>query len=219
MSDVWQDTCLVTITPKASGSGNSVDYEFAMRTSDIDFGNGSMDFEAVTFNSGGQARKRKRPDPAEWSFDNCYFLGVQANGEGRSVLQMFRNGTITSTGAYPLSIFNSRNRMLVRVAVLWSEDSSATSGAGATADGKLAYRKVIAEAELYDFKESWKDGILSASFKVKATQFDMDGNPNLMEQDTITSTGYTGLLALGDYNDDQKGQYINMSDGTTAIWE
>jgi hypothetical protein len=198
----WADSCLISITPQASGSGTSTDYEFASRTRDVDIGTGAKDIEGMPTNSGGRCYTKKPEEDSEWEFSDCFFTGVQTS---TGIAQFFERDSISGLTASALEIFNSRNRMKCRVAILWTEDTTATTGAGATVATKQSYRIICADAYVTEFTESWEDGLLKATFKVKFAPFDLSGNPNRLRQEAGSGAGYTGLTALGNYNETQKG--------------
>jgi hypothetical protein len=185
----WTEKCFVTITPIA---GTNV--EFAIRTNNIKFGTGAKDIEGLPLNNGGRCVKKKPEEDSEWSFDDCYFVGIQTTGNDVSVAQLFENWTAVDT-TDPRSSSASTNRIRVRIAVLWTDDPDATSGAGATGSGHAAYRIVAANGYITNFEEEWDDKMLKANFKFKFAPFNLTGVANRKREDTET----TGLSALANY--------------------
>ena len=191
--DVWDETCLVTITP-IGGS----DIEFAGRTKNIDVNTGTKDMEGMPVNSGGRAVRQKPEEDSEWNFSDCYFVGIQTTGTDISPAQIFEDWSNVDTSD-PRSVSASRNRVKVRVAVLYTDDTTADSAGGAVASNSAGYRIVCANAYIVEFKEKWDDGLLKADFKLKFAPFDLAGNANRKREDTET----TGISALGSYTTSQ----------------
>jgi len=187
--DLWTETCLVSICP-VGGS----DVEFAVRTKDISIDTGLKDIESMPTNSGGRAIKIKPEEDSEWAFGECYFVGIQTTGTDVSVAQLFedwKNVDVSDSR----SVSASRNRVKVRIAVLWTDDSTATSGAGAVASSSAGYRIVAANGYITEFKESWEDGFLKASFKFKFAPFALNGTANRKREDTEG----VGIATLASY--------------------
>jgi hypothetical protein len=191
--DIWTERCFVTITP-IDGS----DVEFAIRTSDMKIDTGAKDMEGLPLNNGGRATKHKPEEDSEWTFDNCYFVGIQTTGNDVSVAQLFEDWSNVDTSD-PRSITSSRNKKKVRVSLMWTNDPNATSGAGAVTTEYSAYR-IVACGFITSLKEDWEDKMLKANFTFKHTPFDINGSANRRRQDTEGA----GLAALGAYTSSQK---------------
>lgn len=198
----WQETVLISLTPQADGSGSSTDYEFAARTKDISIGTGNKPVEGVPINNGGRVYKTSPEEDAEWTFSECYFIGLETTTTDYSVAQFFENPSNIDTSD-PRSVTDSRQRQKFRVSLTWTDDTSATSGAGATTAGDESYRIAVADAYITGFTEEWGDGILTAEFTVKIPPFDISGTAN-RKRDHVGDGAASGLSALGDYNEDQK---------------
>jgi len=114
---------------------------------------------------------------------------------GTGVSQLFQGGTTWDT-TEPLTGNSTIVRDIFRVALLWTDDSAATTAAGATSATTNAYRMVFAHAYCTSMKPSFTDGILKFTFAFKCTAFNKNGVALIHED----SGDATALAALNTYN-------------------
>jgi len=183
----WSETALVTITKL--GSSN---VEFAALTETIDIDMGDKDIDHIVNVSGGRMVKKTPQDITTITFEG-YPLDIDSTN-GTGVSQMFEGGTWGTTE--PLEASASRSRDLFRIAILWTDDTSATSAAGATATSTNSYRIVFAHCWMTSMKPSFTDGVLKFTFSFKCPAFNPMGTANIKEQ----SGDDTALTTLNDYS-------------------
>ena len=183
----WSETALVTIT-KLDGTN----VEFAALTETIDIDMGDKDIDQVSTVSGGRLIKKTAQDLTTITFEG-YPIDIDS-ASGTGVSQMFEGGTWDTTE--PMEAFASRGRDLFRIAILWTDDSTATSGAGATAASTNSYRIDFAHCYMVSMKPSFTDGVLKFTFSFKVPAFNPNGTANIREE----SGDATALVTLSDYS-------------------
>jgi len=183
----WSETALVTIT-KLDGSN----VEFAALTETIDIDMGDKDVDQITNVGGGRMVKKTPQDITTITFEG-YPLDIDST-EGSGVSQMFEGGTWDTVE--PLETEASLSRDLFRIAILWTDDTAATSGAGSTSASTNSYRINFAHCWMNSMKPSFTDGILKFTFSFKCPAFNPVGTANIKEQ----SGDNTALVALSAYS-------------------
>jgi hypothetical protein len=189
--EAWQEVAKVTITPINAGA-----VEFAALTETIDVDQGDKDIEGLALTSGG--RLAKFTPEADTSIKlELYPLGIStvtaANDLG--VAQFFHTASGSWDTSQPLSVSNSTKRENYRIALLWTNDTTNTSAAGAVASGSSAYRYVLKNAYLTSIKTSFTDKILKVTATFKAPPFKKDGTANITEESTDGTAAMTALSA------------------------
>jgi len=187
--DAWEEECLVSIAAKGGS-----DIEFAATTETVDIDAGEKGGEGLPNLKGGRIWKVSPETDTTITFEG-YPVDINTSG-GTGVSQMFHTTRTNWDVGQPLIVSNSRNRDLFRVAILWTNDTTATSGAGAVASGSEGYRYVITEARMISCKPSFTDGILKFTFAFKVPAFQKDGTSNITEQSCDNTAA---LTALGSY--------------------
>lgn len=176
VDNTWQQSYLLTIDAEGSDAG----VEFAGKTTDTEFPEEKKDVEPITMNDGSQITKLIVPESGE--------IKLKVYTKDTSVFDMFGGDSSGHTFSYA--------RKKYRLAFLWTTDSSASSGAGATTVGHEAYRKVYQNVYMIAYKHSWTDKVLELEITFKAQPFDASGNSNVYEEYT---DGTSGLSALSSY--------------------
>ena len=183
----WSETALVTIT-KHNGSN----VEFAALTETIDIDMGDKDIDQIPSVAGGRLVKKVAQDITTITFEG-YPIDIDS-ADGTGVSQMFEGGTWDTIE--PLETYSSLGRDLFRVAILWTDDTSATSAAGSTAAGTNSYRIVFAHCYMTSMKPSFTDGVLKFTFSFKCPAFNPEKTANIREE----SGDNTALSALSAYD-------------------
>jgi len=189
----WSETAFVTITKYAAGGGTDVQYAAITETIDIDMGD--KDIEQLPTLIGGRVVKKIPQDITTVTFEG-YPVDIDATG-GTGVSVAFHGGTWDT--AEPLAVVSSINRDLFRIAILWTDDTAATSGAGATAATTNAYRIIFAHAYMTSMKPSYTDGILKVTFAFKCPAFNKNGVA-LIKEDSGDATALTTLNTYSSTN-------------------
>lgn len=186
-SEAWMDTFLLSISEK-DGS----DVELAGRTEGLGVKLGEKDFTQIILNNGGRITKKTVEGITEITFDE-YTLGADTTN---GLLALFFGDTSDTT--QPISVTNTKTRKYVRLAIMWTEDTTATSGAGASAAGKPALRITTKNGYLTAMNPAFDDQILKSALTFKFAPYDSSGTGNLTVEST-DGTDTTGLAALGSY--------------------
>lgn len=186
----WSETALVTITKYADAGGTN--YEYAALTETIDIDLGDKDIDQIVNLKGGRMVKKIGQDITTITLE-CYPVDIDAAGS-TGVSQLFESGTWDTTE--PMEATSSRSRDMFRVALLWTDDTAATSGAGATAAATNSYRITFAHAYCTSMKPSFTDGILKFTLQFKCPAFNPQGVAIARED----SGDATALVALNTYS-------------------
>lgn len=189
--DVWQETFLLTIDPSGTGTGQAA-FEAAGRTEGFRVRFGGKDIDQVVLNNNGRIAKFNPEDITEITFDE-YSLGPENAG---GLLALFMGDV--SDQVYPISVTNTITRIKVRIAVMWTEDTTATSGAGASAATNAAYRIVAQDGYLTMVEHGWDDRILKSPITFKFLPYNKAGTGRITGEASDGSDG-TGLAALSSY--------------------
>lgn len=181
----WQKKALVTITPQ--GGDN---YEYWSLSENIKVTDPPKDLEQIVLLNGGRIAKNTPAGIGEISID-MYPVGVDpAYG-----IDMLQNGE-TFSGTYPALDEFSDSQTPMRLAVLWTSDTSVTSATAATSVDYPAYRFYATDVYITNVEYSFTDGILKVSVTFKFVPFDKAGNSNYKKEST---DGSVALSALSSY--------------------
>ena len=187
MVDAWQETALVTIRVY-----NGDAYNFGTLTESIDIDLGDKDIEGLPLINGGRLVKFNPEADTTITLD-LYPVeaGNVSAGDANGIFDLFA-GITSST--QPISINNSRTRTNLRLAIMWTDNTTLTSAEDATSDGDKAMRLVFTNAYCTSAKPSFTDGILKVTATFKCAPYKKDGTPNI----TFESTDGTAAAVLSD---------------------
>lgn len=189
----WSETALITITKYVAAGGTDV--EFAALTETIDIDLGDKDIDIIANLKGGRFIKKIPAAGTTVTFEG-YPVDIDSAG-GTGVSQMFHGGTWDTSE--PMAVTNSISRDLFRLAILWTDDTAATSAADATAATTNAYRITFAHAYMTSMKPSFTDGVLKFTFAFKIAPFNKEG-VGLIHEDSGDATALTGLNTYSSTN-------------------
>jgi hypothetical protein len=190
----WSETAFISIQAYAAGaSGTDTGYAAITETIDIDMGD--KDIDQVPTLIGGRVVKKVPQDITTITFEG-YPVDIDSTA-GTGVSEAFHGGTWDTSE--PLAVTSSRNRDLFRIAILWTDDSAATTAAGATAVATNSYRIVFAHAYMTSMKPSFTDGILKFTFSFKCPAFNKNGI-GLIHEDSGDATALAALNTYGSVN-------------------
>lgn len=186
--DAWQEKAFVTITEK---DGN--DYEFRAFTRNIRIRYGAKDVEGVPVLSGGRILKYSPEADTTITLELYAIKGADQPG----IIQLFAGDTSDTT--QPVSVSNSMTRKNIRLAILWTEDTSVTSATSAVTAGNAATRVVFTNARITEYEEEFStDEVLKATVTIKVPPYDANGNSCITWESTDGSDT-EGLAALSSY--------------------
>lgn len=186
--DTWSETAYVAIS-KIGGS----DVEFCTITETVDLDIGDKDFDVMNTIKGGRLVKFNPQEPTTITLEA---YPVEAGTDSGVVGKGFHDLLNTSDGSQPLSINFDRTRTKIRCAVLWTNDTTVTNAAEATAEDSDALRIVLKNGYVTSTKPSFTDGVLKYTVAMKFPAFDKSGNPNgLIESADGTTSSVLAALA------------------------
>ena len=204
----WSETCLIDITPKGSTA-----VQFAALTETVDIDQGDKDIEQVVNLKGGRIVKKTPQDLTTITFEG-YAVGVNAvtgaSDLGPSQFFNASNTTFDTTETTGIISTPTIGRLLYRVCIMWTEDTTPTTASGASTALFAARRYAVVNAYLTSYKESFTDGILKYTMTFKVPAFNKQGTAQIREDSTLTTTA---LSALTTYNTTNFPE-----DGTTFTW-
>lgn len=188
--DAWMETCFVSIA-QIGGS----DVHFGALTETIDFDGEEKDIEGIPNVAGGRITKIMAQSDAEITME---VYALQAGTHSGTTGNGFYDLLYTSDGTQGISITNDRVRKKCRLAILWTDDNTVTSAAGATGSSAKAFRLAWANGYFTKVKESFTDGILKATITFKCVPFNKAGTDgNFIKQ---SSDGSAALSAFSGYS-------------------
>jgi len=197
----WQETFLVEITQPGNTLGNN-NAEGTTETIDIDLG--EKDIEQVVMGNGGRLEKIV-PEGISTITLECYPLNVgSADISAAAETLGFFDLLHAEDTTFPLAISNTTARTRVRLAIMWTDDTTAGDASDAlAATANFGLRMVFADAFVTSAKSSFTDGILKWTIMIKVVPFDSAGASNIQFQ---SANGITGTMpALGSYTSSSKG--------------
>lgn len=194
--DAWMETCLVAIT-KVGGS----DVAFQGLTESVDMDVGEKDIDVVALVNGGRISKWVPQDVITVTLEMYPVeVGTDTGTTGKGVFDLFSGSTDSSQ---PVILTNSRTRTAVRIAILWTDDTSQASATAAVTATKKAARMAFADGYVTSANPSFTDGVKKWTVTLKFAPFDKAGNANSQgASEDGTSVG--GLTALASYTTSTK---------------
>lgn len=196
IEDAWMEECLVAI----SIVGGS-DVQFAAVTETLDFDVGEKDIEGIPLTNGGRVTKW---NPESDTTVTVEAYPLEAGTDSGTVGLGFYDLLHTSDASVPVRVINTRNRYKVRMLVLWTNDSTATTAQSITVADASAIRFGMVEARVTSTKASFTDGVLKWTIMVKCAPFDKAGLGNVMWESCAGSSGSDLLPAIASYTSSNK---------------
>lgn len=188
--DAWQRECLIEI----SDGTTHVTLHALTETIDIDVG--ERDLDVVNLCNLGQIPKHGGQGITTVTFEGyAKEAGTAGTGDqtGTGFWDIFAEipGKDTSE-PQTVTLSTERNRM--RVVILWTDETTATTADEALASGSKGIRFALADCFCTMIKYSFTDGILKTTLTFKGNAFDKSGAGNIkMESHDATGAGLTAL--------------------------
>jgi len=201
---MFSETCLIGIT-KLGGS----EIQFGAMVETVDIDQGDKDVEQKVVLSGGRLIKKIPQGITTITFEG-YPIGIDSSTSPAKGISQWFHGQTTYDTTEALEVSSTRIKELFRIAILFTDDTSATTASGDTASGSIGYRWMCANAYLTSCKPSFTDGELKFTFMFKVAPFNKQGTAQLKEQST---EGTTAIDTLNSYTT------TNFpTDGTSFTW-
>jgi len=178
--DAWMETCLIAIS-KVGGS----DVQFASLTETVDFDVGEKDIEGVALTNGGRVTKFSPEADSTITFEA---YPIQAGTSSGSTGTGFFDLMHTADTTVPIRVTNDHIRDKYRILVMWTNDTTVTTGQSTTAATYSGLRIGMAEGRFTSVKPSFTDGILKWTVTFKTTPFDKSADSNIMIESCAGTT-------------------------------
>lgn len=200
MPPAWMDRCYLTITQWGASSGTSISMQGIIDRSSLSIDVGEKPVDAIALLNQGYVYSYKAEEMTEVSFD--YYTKLAAvpaiyggvTNLNQTALDQFFMGT-SIDASEPTSLTNTTTRNKVRIAILWTTDTSLSAATAQTSANKPARRILIADAFVTAHTLKF-DEILKVSVTIKAAPFDADAVSNIKVE---TTDGTSQLAAVSDY--------------------
>jgi len=204
--DMWSEVALVTLCPKSTtGLGSSGNVEFAVPTTTIDIDEGDKDMDVTATLGAGRVVKYTPQAETTITFES-YFIDVSTVADSPIVnslgIEPFFNQTqsnwktIEPAGGQGLWTTPTRFRQLFGLAILWCNDPTAISGAGAVSKGYQAKRFIATNCRIISCKSAFTDNELKTTWKLKVPPFTKNKLPNYVWHSNSGDTTTMGALSL-----------------------
>jgi len=188
---VFSEVALVEVQAKGGTA-----YQFASIIEEITPNQGDKDGEGIALVNGG--RLWKRTPEGDFEITLKIYPTDTRQASSMDLSQGFQTTDDNWDATSPYSDVNSRNREDFRIAILWTDDATATTASGTTVAGNMSRRLVFTQAYMTSYKESFDDKIVSAEVTFKGPAFNKAGTGNVTRQSAAYG-GASGLSALGNY--------------------
>ena len=186
---VWSELALVSVAEEAGS-----DVSYAALTSSIRITEGGKTLDQVAFLDGSRGVLRRPAGPIEITFEG-YPLDADASG-GTGVIQHYDSETTRDT-TDPFKASSTTQRDRYRVAIMWTDDATATSAVGSHVAATNAIRYVLANA--YMTSHDWEftgDGLkITFAFWAPAVNGSKTANRIVESVDGAVTTGILTTLA------------------------
>lgn len=204
VGNAWQETFLLEITQPGVTLGNN---NAEGITETIDWDIGEKDIDQIVVGNGGRLEKII-PEGITTLTLECYPLNVGSGDISAAAATVgFFDLLHAEDGGpdFPLLIRASRARTRVRVAIMWTDDTTADADASdaLAAATNLGMRITIADAFVTSVKPTFTDNILKFTIMFKVVPFDSTGTSNI-QFESHDGSGGTALPALGSYTTGNK---------------
>lgn len=194
MVDAWSDWGLLSII--ATG-GAFVEFNGAIDRESMEITQGGKDFDIINLLNGGCIEKPTPEGEYTITFDGYFFDLDTTDNSG--ILQLFHTTLAnwdTTEGATGLTVTNSHNRDVFKIAALFTDDRTITSANAAVAIGSIGMRFILSNARFVEATPvSFGDGVLKLTCKFKSAPY-TKANAGNFEIQSSTGTVSASLAAL-----------------------
>jgi len=195
MTDTWSETALVAISAQSG-----TDVKFATITETVDIDIGDKDFDVIASLAGGRMVKFTPEDVTTVTLEaypiEAGTTNMTANTTGGTGFFDLMHSIDT---AQPLVIASDHIRNKYRLAVMWTDLSTATDAcAQIVSPTNTALRFVAADGYFVSVKPSFTDKLLKFTVKYKVPPFDKTGSANI-KIESVNGSATATLTALASY--------------------
>jgi len=199
--EAWQETFLVEIAVQGATLGVA-NMEGITETIDID--QGEKDFDQIVLGNGGRLEKLTPEGITTVTFE-CYPQQVGSGDISAADPAVgFFDLLNQEDTTFPLKISGTTARDRVRVAIMWTDDTTANDASDVlAAASNKGIRLTFAEGFVTSVKPSFTDGILKVTMMVKFAPFDSSGVNNI-QFESHDGSGGSAMPALAQYTSSNK---------------
>lgn len=190
--DAWQEEALISF---AAQSGTDIPFQGLTQSIDPDLG--EKDIEGIPLVNGGRVTAFTPEGDSTVTLEAWPIEAGNEDISAATVGKGFHDLVQAEDTAQPLAITSTTSRSKYRLAILWTDDTSATNASSAlSAAAKKGYRLVFANGFVTKATPSFIDGRLKFTITYKVAPFDKSGNAQVMIEST---DGTATLTALQSY--------------------
>ena len=191
--DAWQRQALIEVS-----DGTSVMLLHAL-TETINIEGGERGLDKIDLLNLGQIPKHGAGDVYTITFEGYPLAaGVATAGAAGGFWEFFANKPVADASE-PLDIDLTNTLTRYRVAILWTDDVTATAGGGATASSTAGLRFVIADCFAVGAPVDFTDKIVKTTLMFKGVGFDKTGAATDGNNVKMESALNTAIPTLGNY--------------------
>lgn len=202
--DTWDEVALVSVYRK--GDSTTGERQFAAITETIEINEGDYPGESIPNLAGGRIWHQSPQEDGEITLE-LYPLDLATNADNKGMFQFWHGVSGTPPAAYdtsePMATDTSwpaganRVRDSFRVSILWTNDVTVSSAAGATAASTDSLRFYATDCRIISHKTDFTDKIVKTTVTFKYPAFNKAGTTRV----GIWESGInTALSALGAYS-------------------
>ena len=204
----WEEVAFVTISKFVAAGDKTI--ECAAMTETIDISEPDYPGESIPNIAGGRIWKQSPQEDGEITleFYPQYVEDVNATFTSNVGMFAFFNGGVSNTAeprgtdtTWAAGVDRTRDRF--RVAIMWTNDTAATSAESATsAADSVALRFAAMGCRMISHKASFTDGILKVTATFKFPAMNQAGDTKMCRWESTNDGDTTPMTALVDYDDE-----------------
>ncbi len=197
IGNVWGETFLASLAIRESSASTDATFEGITSFDTVDIDLGEKDFEDIVLASGGRLQKMT-PETVHTVTFEAWPLEV-GSGDLSAATSItgfldLLSGTEDTAQGYRLLNTTTRNR--VRLALLWTDDSTVTNANAGLDNTTKAKRLVWADGWITAVKPTLTDGgSLKVTVTFKCSPFDSGGTSNVLMESVAGSGTITALAS------------------------
>lgn len=193
--DVWSEVAKIGISAQAGG-----DIAFHSLTETVDINIGDKSFDVISTLSGGRLVKFTPQDVTEITLET---YPVEAGTDTGAVGKGFFDLINTADTSQPVVIPVDRTRSKYRIAIMWTDDTSAVAESQIVAPTNYALRVVASDGYFISAKPAMTDGVTKFTVMYRVPPFDKSGSANV-KIESIGGSATATMTAIASYTSSVK---------------